>query len=81
MVSVIDRLLLLAAVTRDAEGRVTLAPPQGGYVVSSLELDDAMRLLGGPRPRLMLAGTAAVAFSVVLLFAAALMAVAGLVAG
>lgn len=74
MVSIVDRLLVLAAVIRDAEGRVALAPPRGGYVVSALELDDAMRLLGGPQPRLMLAGTAAVALSVVL-FAAALLAV------
>jgi hypothetical protein len=78
MVSVIDRLLLLAVVTRDAEGHVALAPPRGGYVVSSLELDDAMRLLGGPHPRLMLAGTASVALSVLLISAAVLAAVAGL---
>ncbi|MBA3689159.1 MAG: hypothetical protein H0W81_10080 [Chloroflexi bacterium] len=74
MVSIIDRLLVLATVIRDAEERVALAPPRGGYVVSALELDDAMRLLGGPQPRLMLAGTASVALSVVL-FAAALLAV------
>ncbi|HEY8922563.1 MAG TPA: hypothetical protein VIN32_08045 [Candidatus Limnocylindria bacterium] len=80
MVSVVDRLLLLAAVTRDAEGHVALAPPRGGYVVSALELDDAMRLLGGPHPRLMLAGTASVALSVLLLAAAVLVAVAGLAA-
>lgn len=79
MVSIVDRLLVLAAVTRDAEGRVALAPPRGGYVVSALELDDAMRLLGGPHPRLMLAGTAAVVLSVVLL-AAALLAVVALLA-
>lgn len=80
MISVVDRLLLLAVVTRDAEGRVALAAPRGGYLVSALELDDAMRLLGGPHPRLMLTGTAAVALSVVLLVAAALLQVAGLVA-
>lgn len=78
MISIVDRLLLLAAVRRDADGRVALAPPRGGYVVSTLELDDAMRLLGGPSPRLMLAGTAAVALSIVLLCAAALLLVATL---
>ena len=78
MVSVVDRLLLLAAITRDAEGRVALAPPRGGYVVSSLELDDAMRLLGGPHPRLMLVGMAALALSVLLLAAGALLLVLGL---
>jgi hypothetical protein len=71
MVSVVDRLLLLATITRDTEGRVALAPPRGGYVVSALELDDAMRLLGGPHPRLMLAGMAALALSVLLLAAGA----------
>ena len=75
MVSVIDRLLVLAAVRRDADGRVTLAPPPGGYVVTSLELDDAMRLLGGPQPRRMLAGIAAMAASVPLLAAAMLLAI------
>jgi hypothetical protein len=80
MVSIVDRLLLLAAITHDAEGHVALAPPRGGYVLSALELDDAMRLLGGPHPRLMLAGTAAVALSVVLLGVAAVLLVAALAA-
>jgi hypothetical protein len=78
MVSVIDRLLLLAEVTRDADGRIALAPPPGGYLISALELDDAMRLLGGPHPRWMLAGTAAVALSVLLLAGAALLLLGGL---
>lgn len=80
MVSVVDRLLVLAAVTRGSDGRVALAPPRGGYVVSALELDDAMRLLGGPHRRLMLAGMAAAALSVVLLGAAVLVVVVGLAA-
>lgn len=79
MVSVVDRLLLLAVITRDANGRVALAPPPGGYLVSGLELDDAMRLLGGPHPGLMLGGTAAVAVSFALLAAAALLLIAGFV--
>jgi hypothetical protein len=78
MLSVIDRLLVLALVRRDVNGRVALAPPPGGYIISGLELDDAMRLLGGPRPRLMLAGTAVVVASAALLGAAALLAVAGI---
>lgn len=81
MVSIVDRLLVLAAITRDAEGEVALAPPAGGYILSGLELDDAMRLLGGPRPRLMLAGMAAVAAAIALLSAAALLLVAGFAAG
>jgi hypothetical protein len=50
MISVIDRLLVLAGVERHA-GAVRLRPPPGGYVISALELDEAMRLLGGPRRR------------------------------
>jgi hypothetical protein len=57
MVSVVERLLVLAHVTRNAEG-VRLEPPPGGFLVSTLELPDAMRLLGGPRRRLLLAGYA-----------------------
>jgi len=71
MVSVVDRLLLLAEVTRGADGQVALASPRGGYLLSSLELDDAMRLLGGKRPRLLLVGAAAIVTAVVLLVAAA----------
>jgi hypothetical protein len=80
MVSIVDRLLLLAVITRDADGRIALGPPPGGYILSSLELDDAMRLLGGPRPRLMLAGTAAMVLAIALLGAAALLLVAGFAA-
>ena len=75
MVSVIDRLLVLAMVRRDVEGRVRLDSPPGGYVITSLELDDAMRLLGGPQPRRMLAGIAAVAASVPLLAAGSVLAI------
>jgi hypothetical protein len=71
MVSVVDRLLVLAEVTRSVDGQVALAPPRGGYLLSSLELDDAMRLLGGRRPRLLLGGAAAIVIAIVLLAAAA----------
>lgn len=73
MVSIVDRLLLLASITRDGQGRVALAPPPGGYLLSALELDDAMRLLGGRHPRLMLAGTAAVALAAAVLVGAGLL--------
>jgi hypothetical protein len=46
--------------------------------MSALELEDAMRLLGGPHPRLMLAGMAALAISSLLLAAGALVLVSGL---
>jgi hypothetical protein len=56
MLNVVDRLLVLASVGRDADGAVVLRPPPGGYVIAALELDDAMRVLGGPRRRLLLVG-------------------------
>jgi hypothetical protein len=49
--------------------------------VSSLELDDAMRLLGGPRPRLLLAGTAATWVGAALVAAALLALLVSLVTG
>jgi hypothetical protein len=55
IVSVVERLLVLAAVERRAEGP-ELVPPEGGYVISGLELEDAMRLLAGNRRWLLLAG-------------------------
>jgi hypothetical protein len=78
MVSVVDRLLLLAAIRRNADGRIALLPPPGGFIVSTLDLDDAMRLLGGPRPRLMLAATAALVLSVAVLVMAGVLLVFGL---
>ena len=77
----IDRLLVLASITRDAAGGIALAPPPGGYLVSSLELDDAMRLLGGPRPRLLLAGTAAIWVGAALIGAAVLALLSTVIAG
>lgn len=78
MISVVDRLLVLAEARRDAAGAVRLSPPRDGYLLSALDLDDAMRLLGGPRPRLLVAGSVAIAVSVALLIAAVLLAVAAL---
>ena len=51
-VNVTDRLLLLARPGRDMAGRLRLEPPDGGYLISNLELADAMRLLGGRHRRL-----------------------------
>ncbi|HEX2142143.1 MAG TPA: hypothetical protein VHK28_07735, partial [Candidatus Limnocylindria bacterium] len=65
VVSTVDRLLVLAELRRE-NGRLTLAPPPGGYVISALELPDAMRLLGAPRRRLLLAGAGMVAAGMLL---------------
>ena len=63
MVSVVDRLLLLAAVTRDADGQVALAPPRGGYLLSCARARRRDAAAGRPAPRLMLAGMGALALS------------------
>lgn len=51
VISVADRLLVLATVAIGADGVPRLVPPPGGYLLCSVELDAAMRLLGGPRRR------------------------------
>ncbi|HET7581222.1 MAG TPA: hypothetical protein VFL75_00540 [Candidatus Limnocylindria bacterium] len=66
MISVVERLSVVADIERDSNGAPSLAAPRGGYVISSLELDDAMRLLGGNRRWLMLAGYVGVAIGAVL---------------
>lgn len=48
---VTDRLLVVSRPVRGPDGRLRLEPPPGGYVISNLALDDAMRLLGGSRRR------------------------------
>jgi hypothetical protein len=57
-VSVVERLLVLASVERAPDGLTSLRPPPGGYLISTLELADAMRLLGGRRPRVLFGGMA-----------------------
>jgi hypothetical protein len=53
--SVVDRLLVLGVLKRGADAasgaRPTLEPPAGGFVISNLEIEDAMRLLGGEHRR------------------------------
>ena len=64
MISVVEHLLVLCQV-HGAEGEsVTLAPPPGGFVISTLELPDAMRLLGGPGRSRLLAGSALIVIGI-----------------
>jgi hypothetical protein len=58
MLSVVDRLLVLAEVRGAEEGRLQLVPPRGGLIISALDLNAAMRILGGGSPALLLAGMA-----------------------
>jgi hypothetical protein len=63
--SVVERLLVLAEVGRAPDGSAALIPPRGGFVITGLELDEAMRLLGGPRRRWLIAGSAAMVVGIV----------------
>ena len=56
-----DRLLVIARPSEGEEGRVRLEPPPGGFVIANLALDDAMRLLGGPKRTVAVAGVAGIA--------------------
>lgn len=75
MVSVVERLLVLASVVRGEDGRPGLQPPEGGYVISTLELDDAMRLLGGTHRGSLLAGMALVLIGAVALLLGSVLAI------
>lgn len=66
MVSVVERLLVLGLVRPAGEGAVSLAAPAGGYVISTLDLPDAMRLLGGPRRSWLVGGSILVATGLLL---------------
>lgn len=63
--NITDRLLVLARVTLRPGGGVMLEPPDGGYLVTSLALDDAMRLLGGRR-RLMVGSVLGIGIGVLI---------------
>jgi len=66
-INVTDRLLVLARPVRDADGHVRLEPPAGGYLVTNLALDDAMRVLGGRNRRAAAAGVIGLAVAAALL--------------
>ena len=66
-INITDRLMLLARPRGDAAGNVRLEPPNGGYILTNLALDDAMRLLGGSNRRLVKAAVVGIAASVAML--------------
>lgn len=80
-INVTDRLRLLARAGRDATGRPRLEPPAGGYLVTNLELDEAMRLLGGRNRRLVFGAIIGLGVSAVLLAVGSLGAVLSAVLG
>jgi hypothetical protein len=68
----VDHLIVLAEAARDERGALRLDPPPGGFLVATVELDVAMRLLAGPHRRRMLAGYAVTAVGAVILVVAAI---------
>ena len=66
-INVTDRLLIVARPVRMTDGRIALDPPKGGYLVTNLALDDAMRLLGGRNRRAAAGGVIGLAVAIVLL--------------
>jgi hypothetical protein len=54
----VDELTVLAVAGRTPEGTLRLDPPPGGFLVTTVDLDVAMRLLAGPQRARMLAGYA-----------------------
>jgi hypothetical protein len=66
-INLTDRLLVLARPIRDEDGRTRLEPPHGGFVVTNLALDDAMRLLGGRSRRAAAGGVIGLAIAIALL--------------
>jgi hypothetical protein len=71
-IDVTDRLLVVASPGRGDDGRVGLEAPPGGFVISALALDDAMRLLGGPRRRLAAAAVIGIGLGAALLLLGAI---------
>jgi len=65
-INITDRLRLLARAGHDEAGRPRLEPPDGGYLVTNLELNEAMRLLGGHDRRLVTASIVALLASILL---------------
>ena len=63
-INVTDRLLVLAQPMRDADGTIRLEPPEGGYLISTLALDDAMRVLGGRHRRAAAAGVVGIGLGI-----------------
>lgn len=81
MISVSDKLLVLAEVRIEHHGNPRLYAPSGGFVISNLELDEAMRLLGGAQRGQLLVGMGAAALGAAVTLAGSLLTVAALVTG
>ncbi len=69
-VMLVDELIILAIPLPGDDGMLRLAAPPGGFLVATVELDVALRLLAGPHRRRMIAGYAVAAGGAVTLVVA-----------
>lgn len=65
-INIADRLLVLARPMRQDGDALRLAPPEGGYIISNVAVDEAMRLLAGARPRAAALAVVGVALAIAL---------------
>ena len=79
-VLLVDELIVLARPARGDDGKLRLDPPPGGYLVTNVDLDVAMRLLAGPHRSRMVAGYALAVVALVVMAAGAVATVAALMA-
>ena len=80
-VAITDRLLIVGRPVRDQAGTVRLDPPSGGYLLTNLELSDAMRILAGRSRRGATGGVIGIALAVVLVSIGLVGALASLILG
>jgi hypothetical protein len=80
-INVTDPLLVLARPAHDADGRARLEPPPGGFVITNLALDDAMRLLAGRHRRIAAASVIALGLGIALAAIGAVGAVVAVLGG
>jgi hypothetical protein len=80
-ISVVERLWLSGVAGRGPNGSVTLQPPPGGHLISTLEPADAMRLLGGPHRGRLLTGMGFIGLGVVGLVGGLTLSLVGALAG
>jgi hypothetical protein len=65
--AITDRLLVVGRPVRDEAGSVRLEPPAGGFLITNLELSDAMRILAGRSRRAATGGVIGIALAITLL--------------
>jgi hypothetical protein len=80
-INVTDRLAVIARPVLASDGQVRLEPPAGGFLISALAVDDAMRLLAGRHRRLAAAGVIGTILGAALIAAALLLGLGSLLVG